>query len=73
MAKVSNDDSQTFPLSLRSYGHAEALTQRLLDPWRAWGTAGRPRREHLEIIACPLNDTIDVPEGAVVMPKRWHL
>ncbi len=68
----SDHDSNTFPLYLRSYGNAEALTQRLLGQLQAWDAAGRPKGQDLEIIAYPLDAKIDVPEGAVVIPKRWH-
>lgn len=62
----------TLSLYLRSYGNAEALTQRLREQLRAWDAAGRPRGERLEITAYPLDVAIDVPGDAVVMPKRWH-
>jgi len=68
----SDHDANTFPLHLRSYGNAEALTQQLLGQLRTWDAAGRPKGENLEITAYPLHDKIDVPEGAVVMSKRWH-
>ncbi len=66
------DDANTFSLYLRSYGNAEALTQRLLDQLRAWDAASRPRGERLAITAYPLAATIDAPEGAVVISKRWN-
>ena len=65
-------DASAFPLHVRSYGNAEALTQRLLGQLRAWDAAGRPRGEHLEIAAYPLKADIDVPADAVVLSKRWH-
>ena len=65
-------DGPAFPLHVRSYGNAEALTQRLLDQLRAWDAAGRPRGEGLEITAYPLKADINIPEDAVVLSKRWH-
>ncbi|ETX04822.1 methyltransferase domain-containing protein [Candidatus Entotheonella palauensis] len=68
----SDDEANPFPLRLRSYGNAKALTQRLLGQLQAWDAAGRPRGDRLEIVVYPLEAAIDVPEGAVVIPKRWH-
>lgn len=68
----SDQSASPFPLRLRSYGHAEALVQRLLGQLGAWDAAGRPKGENIEMIAYPLEARVDVPEGAVVMPKRWH-
>ncbi|ETX01794.1 MAG: protein-L-isoaspartate O-methyltransferase [Candidatus Entotheonella factor] len=68
----SDDEANPFSLRLRSYGRAEALTQRLLARLQAWDAAGRPPGDRLEITVYPRDAVIDVPEGAVVMPKRWH-
>ncbi len=68
----SEDRAHTESLHLRSYDHAEALTQRLLDQLRAWDAAGRPQGVALDITVYPLEAAIDIPEGAVVLPKRWH-
>ena len=68
----SEYDVPPFSLYVRSYGDAEALTQRLLDQLRAWDAAGRPRGERLEITVYPLDADIEIPEDAVVLSKRWH-
>ncbi len=65
-------EANAFPLQLRSYGHAEALTQHLHQQLRAWDAAGRPKGHELEITVYPVDAPIHVPEGAVVLPKRWH-
>lgn len=65
-------DANTFQLHLRSYGEGAAVTQRLLDQLRAWDAAGRPKGEDLAIAVYPLDAAVDVPEGAIRIPKRWH-
>ncbi len=68
----ADHETHSFPLHLRSYGNAEALTQQLLEQLQAWDTAGRPRGDHLEITAYPLDTIVEVPDDAVLVPKRWH-
>jgi protein-L-isoaspartate(D-aspartate) O-methyltransferase len=60
-------------LVVHRFGPDATLADRLASQVVAWDDAGRPGDEGLRIRAYPLSAAaVPIPEGAAVLPKRWH-
>ncbi len=64
-------DISLFNLYLRSFGPAEALTQRLKDLVIEWDAVGRPGEQQLRLSAYPRDLYCPIKESDVVVSKRW--